>query len=322
MGPHLLGLPDELLVLILVFLPLNSITACKRSCWRLRAVIRQSGRLRCRIRTMKNFMEDLSPPGLSTSDFLDNLRKWERAWLTLNIKKGAASHTMFRPFDVQCDFLLQSGYLIQRALREKASDSEWTDVPLEAEATTGGWALDVDQDLVAVSLLSRRKRLEIRLLRFTTGTIHDSAVIPVIQLEFEGKYDRSFGTHIEIMGGHLVVLFAHGSLLRSYQSIYVVDWIQGLILYTQASSCPPKDPNQSYEFQQDILVHCSSIYFEAPIGPPVQKLACRIRLVLLCERATQRAVLLGKQNIFFLRPSNQPSHLGRRGRRAKPWKVG
>jgi len=202
---------------------------------------------------MKNFIEDLSPPGLSTSDFLDNLRKWERAWLTLNIKKGAASHTMFRPFDVQCDFLLQSGYLIQvrkgarpgwshldlsvqRGLREK---TEWTDVPLEVEATTGGWALDVDQDLVAASLLSRerrRKRLEIRLLRFTTGTIHDSAVIPVIQLEFKGKYDRSFGTHIEIMGGHLVVLFAHGSLLRSYQSLYVVDWIQGRILYRQRVS--------------------------------------------------------------------------------------
>lgn len=256
MGIHLLELADELLVLILVLLPLRSITACKRSCRRLRAVIKQSGLLRCRIRTMKNFIEDLSPPGLSTSDFLDNVRKWERAWLTFSIRKGAATHTILRPLDGPCDFLLRSGYLIQvrkgatpgwshldlslnRGLREKASAAEWTNVRLEDEANAGGWALDVDQDLVAVSVLSRerrKRRLEIRLMHFTTGIKHESAIIPVIQLEFEGKYDRSFGTHIEIMGGHMVVLFAHGSLLRRYQSLYLVDWTQGHVLYRQRCS--------------------------------------------------------------------------------------
>jgi len=120
---------------------------------------------------MKNFIEDLSPPGLSTSDFLDNLRKWERAWLTFSIRKGAATHSIIRPFDGQCDFFLRSGYLIQvrkgvrpgwshldlslhRGLQEKPSASEWSEVRLEANTSTGGWALDVDQDLVAVSLLS------------------------------------------------------------------------------------------------------------------------------------------------------------------------
>jgi len=83
----------------------------------------------------------------------------------------------------------------------------------------------------ALSRERRKRRLEIRLVHFTTGVMHDSAIIPVIQLDFEGKYDRSFGTHIEIMGDHLVVLFAHGSLLRSHQSLYLVDWTQGHVLY-------------------------------------------------------------------------------------------
>ncbi|KAI9507517.1 hypothetical protein F5148DRAFT_108863 [Russula earlei] len=253
MGTQLLQLPSELLVLVFVLLPLRSIIACKCSCQHLRAVIKRSGLLRCRIRTMKTYIEDLSPPGLSTSDFLDHLRKWEKAWLTFSVGKEAATHTMFRPFEVQSKFLLRSGYLIQvcqrerlgwsymdlslrQDFREQTSASQWTDIQLEAGVSTGGWALDVDQNLIVVSLLSRetrRKRLEIRLMHFTTGTRHESAAIPAIELEFEGNYDRSFGTHIEVMVGHLVVLFAHGSLLRKYQSLYLVDWARGHILHRQ-----------------------------------------------------------------------------------------
>jgi hypothetical protein len=76
----------------------------------------------------------------------------------------------------------------------------------------------------------RKKRLEIHLVHFTTGSCHELAAAPVIYLEFEGKYDRSFGTHIELMGGYLVVLIAHGSLFRNYQSLYLVDWIQGHLI--------------------------------------------------------------------------------------------
>ncbi|KAH9173275.1 hypothetical protein EDB89DRAFT_1958840 [Lactarius sanguifluus] len=249
MGDQLLGLPGEILVLILSFLPLRDITTCKRSCWQLRAVIKQSGLLRCRIRTMKNYIEDRSPPGLSTCDFLESLKKWEKAWLTFGVGKEVAAQTTYIPYRGRSDFLLRSGYLIemrhgeapglsyldlssQRIVNGVESPLGWTDIQLAANASIGGWALDVDQNLVAVSLLSRpsrKKRLEIRLLHFPTGTHHHSASLPGIQLDFEGKYDTTFGTHMEIMGDNIAVLLTHGSLLRRYQTLYLVNWVQGRV---------------------------------------------------------------------------------------------
>lgn len=79
-------------------------------------------------------------------------------------------------------------------------------------------------------------RLEIHVLHFTTGKCHESANIPAVQLEFQGKYDEPFGTHIEIMGNYLVVLLAHGTLWRKYQTLYFVDWINGHVLYVSAPS--------------------------------------------------------------------------------------
>jgi len=171
MGLQLLGLPSEILILIFSFLSLPEINACKRSCQRLRAVIKQSGLLRCRIRTMKNCIEDLSPPGLSTAAFLDHLRKWEKAWLTFNVGNEAATQNTFRPYQGLFDFLLRSGYLIQlcqgdspgwsyldlsrqRGLHGQISAAQWTDIQLDTNFFAMGWALDIDQDFVATSRLS------------------------------------------------------------------------------------------------------------------------------------------------------------------------
>jgi hypothetical protein len=75
---------------------------------------------------------------------------------------------------------------------------------------------------------------EIHLMRFTTGTRHKSANIPVVQLEFEGEYNESFKTRIEIMGVYLVVLLAHGTRLVGYQTLYLVDWVKGHVVYVRA----------------------------------------------------------------------------------------
>jgi len=48
-------------------------------------------------------------------------------------------------------------------------------------------------------------------------------------LNFEGKYDYYFGTHMEIMGDNIAVLITHGSLLRRYQTLYLVNWVQGRV---------------------------------------------------------------------------------------------
>jgi hypothetical protein len=77
-------------------------------------------------------------------------------------------------------------------------------------------------------------RLEIHLIHFTTGKCHKSASIPAFQLEFKGKYDSPFGTRIEIMGNYLVILLAHGTYWRKYQTLYLVDWIKGRVIYVSA----------------------------------------------------------------------------------------
>jgi hypothetical protein len=168
MGTQLLNLPNELLILIIAFLPLRSISSCKRSCHHLRAVIKHSGLLRCRIRTLKNYIEDLSPPSLSTVDFLETLRKWEKAWLTFGVGMKAVTQTTFRPFQGFDEFVLRSGYLIQmchgdtpgwsyadlslqRDLRGKRSAIRWKDIQVEVNLSSTGWTLDIDQNLVVFS---------------------------------------------------------------------------------------------------------------------------------------------------------------------------
>lgn len=77
-------------------------------------------------------------------------------------------------------------------------------------------------------------RLEIHLNHFTTGKRHESANLSAVQLDFPGKYDRPFGTHIEIMGNYLIILLAHGTFWRKYQTLYLVDWIEGHVIYVSA----------------------------------------------------------------------------------------
>lgn len=111
--------------------------------------------------SMKNYIEDLSPPGLSTCDFMESLKKWEKAWLTFSVGKEVAAQTTYIPYRGRSDVLLRSGYLIemrhgeapgfsyldlssQRIVNGVQSSLGWTDIQLAANASIGGWALDVD----------------------------------------------------------------------------------------------------------------------------------------------------------------------------------
>ena len=82
----------------------------------------------------------------------------------------------------------------------------------------------------------RKRGLEVHFRHFTTGTSHESATVPMILLDYEGNYEFSFGTYIEVMGCYLLVLVAHGSLFRRYQTLFLVDWVQGHLVCV---STPP-----------------------------------------------------------------------------------
>lgn len=178
---QLLDLPNELLVVIFSSLPGRSIRSCVASCHRLRAVIEGSMLLRGRIWSTKHGIQELLPSSLSISDFIKNVRQWENDWFYFRVGNEATTRSIFKPSQgspgceslcpTKCDFLIRSGYLIQmrrkenpgwshmhlsllRELRGFINDQVWTDVRLGDHLTMEGWALDLDHDLVAASLLS------------------------------------------------------------------------------------------------------------------------------------------------------------------------
>jgi hypothetical protein len=52
----------------------------------------------------------------------------------------------------------------------------------------------------------------------------------MILLDYEGNYEYHFGPYIEIMGCYLLVLIAHDAAFRRYQTLYLLDWVQGRIV--------------------------------------------------------------------------------------------
>jgi len=73
----------------------------------------------------------------------------------------------------------------------------------------------------------------------------------MILLDYEGSYEYSFGTYIEVMGRYLLVLIAHGSLFRRYQTLYLVDWVQGRLVCVSKS--PTSLPTMTAPFLTSLL---------------------------------------------------------------------
>ncbi|KAF8488513.1 hypothetical protein F5888DRAFT_1809666 [Russula emetica] len=283
MTSQFLDLPDELLVFILSSLPLHELLACRYSCRKLRDIILGDRLSQQRIQSLEHCMKDFSSPSLSTSDFLKSLEEMRMISSTSSPGEEVSMRTEAEPIQsfhkftffggTETAFLLRSGYLIQvrkgndpgwaymdlspkHDLQGYTPALEWKSVHLRGSGIMG-WALDFDQDLVAVSLLPYedpesyfqymdlrtlrgywKGNIEIRLVQFTTGTNHKSANKAVVQLDPLEWYDAEFKTHIAIMGGYLVVLLAHyytasdGSRHDGkYQTVYFVDWVKGHVIH-------------------------------------------------------------------------------------------
>jgi len=137
--------------------------------------------LRGRIWSAKHGIQELLSSGLSLPDFIPSVMQWENDWLYFRVGNEVATRSMYRPSQgspgreslcpTKYNFLMRSGYLIQmhqkenpgwshmhlsplRELRGFIKDPVWTDVRLGDHLTMEGWALDLDQDLVAASFLS------------------------------------------------------------------------------------------------------------------------------------------------------------------------
>jgi hypothetical protein len=178
---QLLGLPDEILLIILSILPARSILACKVSCRRLHAVIRRSMIFTPATWSVKHGLQYLLPHSLPTPKYKLIVRTWENDWFNFSVGNEAATRSVYGPSQdslglewyspTECNFLLRSGYLIQmrrnknpgwshmdlsllREFRGFIPAHEWTNVRLGDHVRMKGWALDLDQDLVAALLQS------------------------------------------------------------------------------------------------------------------------------------------------------------------------
>jgi hypothetical protein len=174
---RLLNLPIELLITIFSNLPARSTFACAESCHRLRAVINESKLLEWRRWSTKHGIQELLPSDLSLPDFYANAQRWENDWFHFSVRNEVKTPSMYRPSQgsprreslcpTKNDLLMRSGYLIQMHEKENPGWSHmhlpsrefiqnpvWTNVRFGYRLAMEGWALDLDQDLVAASLLS------------------------------------------------------------------------------------------------------------------------------------------------------------------------
>jgi hypothetical protein len=178
---QLLGLPEDLLVIILSILDARSVLSCKASCRRLRDVISQSAIYTPATWSVKHGLQYLLPPSLLFKDYKALVRNWENDWFNFSVGNEAAMRSMSGPSQdslglewyspTECNFHLRSGCLIQmrryknpgwshidlslqRELRGFIPAPDWTNIYLGADVTIEGWSLDLDRDLVAASLQS------------------------------------------------------------------------------------------------------------------------------------------------------------------------
>lgn len=89
--PHLFTLSNELLIEIISNLRPLDIHACQCACRRLDKVIVNSQLIQYILRTALSGIFDPLEPGISLSDRLDALERWESAWREMDLSKPIAS---------------------------------------------------------------------------------------------------------------------------------------------------------------------------------------------------------------------------------------
>ena len=103
----LLGLPTELLLLILSYLPAVELCEVQRTCHRIRGIVAESAHLQYVVRVHINGVDDLLPPDRPFSDRLELLQCHEKSWNNLQLK---VSHEFAA--SIHQRHFLQDGYLI------------------------------------------------------------------------------------------------------------------------------------------------------------------------------------------------------------------
>ncbi|KAH9985182.1 hypothetical protein BJV74DRAFT_797076 [Russula compacta] len=249
-----LDLPTELIILIVYYLPLRDVVACKRLCRRLRSLIMNSQLLQYHFRAMCSGVEDLFLPGIDSHEFLRNLEQWEMAWQKFDIGERFARHR-YQNVLWTVEHVVQNGHVVSMRLvdsswhtapgwsyadishillrgGESPQELSWTDIQLDTTISPKGYVLDVNQDLVAMVFYRNAmwRHLEIQFLHFSSGQPHNLARGVTFGLELNCKSPSDCEIAMEVMGPYLIMVVIYKTRFRlsgRHQKIYFVEWTKG-----------------------------------------------------------------------------------------------
>ena len=91
---HLLDLPDEVLLFMVIKLPLADLSSLMHSCRRFSALIAQSSLVQYLIQTMRNGLYDPLISDMSIPQRVKTLEIWERAWLELTVSEPSQRYQL------------------------------------------------------------------------------------------------------------------------------------------------------------------------------------------------------------------------------------
>ncbi|KAI0262792.1 hypothetical protein BC834DRAFT_375000 [Gloeopeniophorella convolvens] len=241
----LLSLPTELVIRIISFLHCaDDISACLRSCRKLRDVVTDSQLLQYLLRTTFAGVHDTLTSGLTIPERTKVLQRWEDAWRDPAIQTPA--QCFFGPATVPAlNYATHDDYLI--ALREGPSpgysfldlrtslplqDALWTEVNVHTSAAGCTFTFAIEEHDLVIAIACQTPQddtvsLELLPLSFSSGSPHPLASNAVIRLEVSSSEAKVASSKVkwkaEVVGDYVLLLLQ----TPASEYVYLVSWMDG-----------------------------------------------------------------------------------------------
>ncbi|KAL6299410.1 hypothetical protein BKA93DRAFT_829888 [Sparassis latifolia] len=251
-----LELPSELIVVILSFLPLSDLVACRRTNKLLDSTIESSVVLQYLIELQVAGAVDNPSSSLPVSDRLRVLKARESAWEQIECTNVTSIRVDFNPssiYDLTGGVFLLGESLyepfartfretdalrwlrLSRASGDKPTLSPWFKIDLEASILDVGLAVE-EHDLIAVvtqaiQLQTRTVVFDVHLLQIATGECHPRAAHPAIRVSEVPIFAGQCSVSVEIVGDMLAILmnfpYLQGVQPQRPGEFHMFDWLTG-----------------------------------------------------------------------------------------------
>ncbi|KAI0265428.1 hypothetical protein BC834DRAFT_879387 [Gloeopeniophorella convolvens] len=335
----LLSLPVEIIIQILTQLSLEDVAACKACCRRLSCLITESPHLQYLIRAWRSGVEpDFPFPGLSLPDHFQALRRWEEAWLRLEMSDSPATcafdtHKKIG-YNLYGDMLIalrrartplfstRPGYsYIDLHSQENGARpvAQWTHVDFSADGHPRRFGAALDEDLLVVAI-ARHQRYELTLIfrfyQLSTGGLHPMALRQEMEIGLEGNLWDCTMT-LEVAGDYAALMITQMWDARQCERLFLVDWKRGYISCIRSSKQPTYAPVLAF-LDKKTLLFAQREKFALEIckleggWPPKLQSLCVLLLPSLRAEVFDIVILPQKGDTSPCSPSSALSHTSSR----------